>query len=173
MSADSPGRELRCFQQGRRCLQWSLLVLLCVCAAITVGCQSPSGKAALFSGSGSWPGLTKKSALDKRENIDGIKGPTQRKLEQASWEQQQRDAAAGGGIERIEGLADYQAAKRLYDAGRYADAEKAFKALAKNRRHRGLTFSERVVETFRSGLSDPATNGFGDPVEEDALFMVA
>ncbi|MGD9853644.1 MAG: tetratricopeptide repeat protein [Planctomycetaceae bacterium] len=173
MSADSPSRELRCFRRSRRCLQWALLMLTFACAAAMAGCQSPTGKSALITGVGPLAGLTKKSALDKRESIDGIKGPTERKLQQASWEQEQRDAAAAGGIERIEGLADYQAAKRLYDAKRYADAEKAFKALAKDRRNRGLSFTERFGKALRTGVSDPSADSFGDPVEEDALFMLA
>ncbi|MBX3438277.1 MAG: hypothetical protein KF861_12355 [Planctomycetaceae bacterium] len=161
--------ELQGLRRCRRCLQWALLMLALAGAAAASGCQS-SGTSAWTMGPSAWLGKSK-SSLDQSESIDGIMGPTERKLKQASWEQKQREAAANG--ERIEGLAEYQAAMRLYDAGRYSEAERAFKKLAKERRYGGLNFAERAAHALQTGVSYPSANGFGDPVEEDALFMTA
>jgi len=77
-------------------------MLIACCAATVAGCQSMGGL----------------SARNEHASIDGVMGPTERKLKQASWEKEQREAAASGNIERIGGLAEYQAAEKLFQAGR-------------------------------------------------------
>lgn len=69
----------------------------------------------------------------------------------------------------------FRVAKRLYDDGEIAAAEKAFKQLVQARRERYESFGTKVRNFW--GVADYATqdiyNNFGDPVEEDALFMLA
>lgn len=165
--------EMRDRERIRRRRVWGLSALV-VCVPLVAGCKSTFSADALKSGPRSLAGLAQVSADDDRPTIDNVMGPTERKLKQTSWEREQQEAAANGTIDRIPGLAQYQAAEKLYQAGRYREAEQAFKALAKERANRGLSFTERAAKAFQSGMLDSSGgNDFGDPVEEDALFMLA
>ncbi|MCA9027368.1 MAG: outer membrane protein assembly factor BamD [Planctomycetaceae bacterium] len=187
MSAETILPAARGLRRGRRCLQWALLAFVLAGVSTLAGCATTLDISALKGD----PAKRNADELDDdsvqlahasdeekkdrgyRPSIDGIMGPTERELKQASWEQQKREAVASGGEFAIEGLAEYEAAEKLYDAGNYRAAEKAFKKLAKARHKRGLTFWQSATESLKSGISDPAANSFGDPIEEDALFMVA
>jgi outer membrane protein assembly factor BamD (BamD/ComL family) len=111
--------------------------------------------------------------LDEPAQIDGIMGPTERRLHAASWEQRRRQLQDSG--LNVEGLAEFDAAQRFYDAGEYRAAENAFQALAKQRARAGKTFPDRIKDLLAK--EQVAATGlfgsYGDPIEEDALFMVA
>ena len=118
------------------------------------------------------------SALDKHESIDGIMGPTERKLKQISWEKrkQNQELTAGRSPEEKAAFARYEQAEKLFEAGKYSDAERAFKDLAKDRRRSGLNWSQRVADSLLGSSNqdlDSMYDQYGDPLEEDALFMVA
>jgi hypothetical protein len=111
-----------------------------------------------------------------RRSIDGpsgVAGPTERKLLADRW---RKERAAGGKDPAMErALAKYDAAEDLYNSGKYGEAEDAFKKLAKERRGTYEKFRnrwERWWGTTSADEIDPYVN-YGDPVEEDALFMVA
>lgn len=102
-------------------------------------------------------------------------GPLERTLRGSRWEKQKADAVTSGESFAIDGLHDYQAAESLYLDGRYAEAEKAFKRLAKQRRSSQESFTMRMERFWgvRSKSSLDTYTNFGDPIEEDALFMKA
>jgi TolA-binding protein len=112
------------------------------------------------------------SPLEERASIDGVMGPTERRLHGEEWERRRSEMSESG--ISIEGLVEYEAAQKLYDAGDYATAEKSFKTLARQRGRAGKTWQTRWQEIFAGEKPDSggAFNGFGDPIEEDALYMV-
>ncbi|MCA9076641.1 MAG: tetratricopeptide repeat protein [Planctomycetaceae bacterium] len=184
MSADTIIPAARSLRRGRRCLQWALLAFIVAGVSTLAGCattldvsalkldpfrkdRTESDEIELASAS------DEKVDRGERPSIDGVMGPIERELHQASWEKQKREAAAADGQYGIEGLAEYEAAEKLFEEGKYHAAEKAFKKLAKDRKNRGLNFGERAAAALKTGVSDPAANSYGDPIEEDALFMHA
>ena len=157
---------LRCMRRGRRCLAWGLILMALVTMVTITGCTTPFDVSALKAD----------SALDKHESIDGIMGPTERNLKQIAWERQKQELTAGRSPEDREALARYEAAEKLFDNEEYGKAEREFKSIARDRRRRGLNWSERIADTMLSRSSssfDQMIEQFGDPLEEDALFMVA
>ena len=111
--------------------------------------------------------------LDEPVNIDGVMGPTERRVRAASWEDRRRQLQDSG--LQIDGLQEYDAAQRLFDAGEFHAAENSFQALARQRERAGKTWSDKWKSLFES--EKQAAKGlfgsYGDPIEEDALFMVA
>lgn len=103
-------------------------------------------------------------------SIADIKGPQERQLLSAEW-QNRKDQLQSNGIP-LEGLAEFESAQSLYDQGEYRAAERAFSALARQRARAHQTFQSRVEELFAREPTN-RNNGYGDPIEEDALFMVA
>ncbi len=176
MSANTITPAARGLRRGRRCLQWALFAFVLAGVSTIVGCASILDVTALKKDPIEVDTALAQSSETEdrgdRASIDGVMGPMERDLSQASWDKQKREAAVTGAF-GIEGLAEYEAAEKLYDAGNYRAAEKAFKKLAKERRKRGLSFLESATEALRTGVSDPAANSYGDPIEEDALFMTA
>ena len=157
---------LRYMRRGRRCLTWGLTLMAVVTVVTISGCASSLDVSALKAD----------GALDEHESIDGIMGPTERKLRQIAWEKQKQELTAGRSPEEKKAFGRYEQAEKLFEARKYSEAEKAFKAIAKDRRRNGLNWAERVADTFvsRSSLSnDSMYDQYGDPLEEDALFMVA
>lgn len=145
----------------------ALLVLL-----ISAGCANRGALVGLNSGKS----RAVQFVADRgAENDANYAGPMERALRGNRWEKKKTDAVTSGESFAIDGLHDYQAAESLYLDGRYAEAEKAFKQLAKERRKRQETFMMRLERLWgvrsKSGL-DSYTN-FGDPIEEDSLFMKA
>lgn len=101
-------------------------------------------------------------------------GPMERTLKRSRWERKKADAVASGEAFSIEGLHEYQAAESLYLDGRLSEAEKAFKRLAKARRNSHESFGMKMDRWWgvKTSSLDTYAN-FGDPIEEDALFMKA
>lgn len=101
-------------------------------------------------------------------------GPMERTLKRSRWERKKADAVASGEAFSIEGLHEYQAAESLYLDGRLSEAEKAFKKLAKARRNSHETFGMKMDRWWgvKTSSLDTYAN-FGDPIEEDSLFMKA
>lgn len=111
-------------------------------------------------------------AVDEHIDVSDVRGPTERRLQGVSWEERRERLRASG--VPMEGLAEFEAAQRFYDAGEYRAAENAFKALARQRSRAGKTWQTRWQEIFaREKASADLYGGYGDPIEEDALFMVA
>lgn len=117
----------------------------------------------------------KSDIVTAEASIDDIQGPTERKLKAARWEKERQEIAAGSDAAMAAALRDYEAAEKLFEAGQYREAEKAFKAVAKARQTEDESFASRWQSWW--GLNtdadfDPTVN-FGDPIEEDAIFMIA
>lgn len=68
---------------------------------------------------------------------------------------------------------EYDLAKQLFDQQDYAAAEKAFKKIVSERRKQYETFQTRIERFWGIGKDALAYDHFGDPVEEDSLFMLA
>lgn len=105
----------------------------------------------------------------------GYMGPMERALKRTRWDRKKADAVANGEAFSIEGLHEYQAAEALYLDNRLPEAEKAFKKLAKARRNSHESFGMKMDRWWgvKSAASLDAYTNFGDPIEEDALFMKA
>lgn len=106
----------------------------------------------------------------RNEGPAGVAGPTERKLLANRWRRErERDPSLNGA------MAQYDAAEKLYVDGKFGAAEEAFKDLAKNRRATYENFGDRWKRWWggKSTLSDDPYGKYGDPVEEDARFMVA
>ncbi len=105
----------------------------------------------------------------------GYMGPMERTLKGARWNREKSEALAQNDPGLIDGLKEYQAAEALYQEGRLKDAEKAFKRLAKQRRRTHESFGSRVDRWWgiKPAASFDSYDNFGDPVEEDSLFMKA
>lgn len=74
-----------------------------------------------------------------------------------------------------EGWQHYDAAQTLYNERDYAEAEDSFAQLARMRERRHRSWRNRFASWFNHDAADPRDiyENFGDPVEEDALFMLA
>jgi outer membrane protein assembly factor BamD (BamD/ComL family) len=136
--------------------------------------------AVLGAGCGSLSMLTRKEHIEEelaknpKYSIDGIQGPAERGLSRDRWNKHQQEYAEGGDEATALALANLEAARSLYDDGKYAEAEKAFHELAKERRGTYESFGQRFKRAW--GLADKPSldyGVYGDPVEEDALFMEA
>jgi outer membrane protein assembly factor BamD (BamD/ComL family) len=113
-----------------------------------------------------------KEPLDE-EMIDGIMGPTERRLRAADWERRREQMASGGVV--YAGFEEFEAARKLYEDGQYRAAETAFRRLARQRESEGKNWWIRMGEVFtgRKDSQDTLFGQYGDPVHEDALFMTA
>jgi TolA-binding protein len=127
---------------------------------LAIGCKAPLGAGAM------------RPAVDDEVDISDIQGPTERELQSISWEER-RERLKASGVE-MEGLAEFEAAQRFFDAGEFRAAENAFKQLAKQRARAGATWQSRWQELLaREKPPADLYGGYGDPIEEDALYMVA
>jgi outer membrane protein assembly factor BamD (BamD/ComL family) len=138
-----------------------LLTMVGAAGLASSGCQA-TGK-----------GMAALRPLDQTESIDGVMGPTERRLQSVAWEQR-REQLKNSGLQ-IDGLEEFDQAQKFYDAREYRAAENAFKSLAKQRSLAGKSFQDRFKELLARDKT-PANGSFGsygDPIEEDALFMVA
>ncbi len=154
-----------------RCAARGLLLLLLVIGS--TGCSATRMGLA-----GDVPqGVARGQSETKRTSaVDMLMGPLGRRVRGAEWEQQKQDAAATGATQGIPGLSEYFAAEKLYESGNYAEAEKSFKALVRARKWEGRSWAERTVDQLKGQKKDAFDayySEYGDPVEEDALFMVA
>lgn len=155
-----------------RSRRWRRAALGCLWISVLAGCQATTR-----SRNTSVTMVADKGAA-KDEQKDGdynIQGPTQRLLNARNWQREKETAIAQGNEAAIEGLPEYQAAEDLYKEGKYKEAEKAFKTLAKERRKSYETWQVRWdnwIGVKNAAKWDPYSN-FGDPIEEDSLFMLA
>jgi TolA-binding protein len=102
----------------------------------------------------------------------GVEGPLEQKLKADRWN---RERQLNNDPRMRAALAEYDAAMKLYESGRYKESEKAFKVLVKNRRATYESFGDRVRSMFgfKEDLDLDRVTSYGDPVEEDSMFMVA
>jgi hypothetical protein len=102
----------------------------------------------------------------------GIEGPTERRLKAERWN---RERQLRSDPKMAAALADYDAAKKLYDTGHYKEAEKAFEKLSKKRRQTYESFGDRLRSMFgyKDEFDPELITNYGDPVEEDSMFMLA
>ncbi len=144
------------------------------------GCANRAGLVRSQSSSRGETRLVANSTRDAQSDADsdsdtGYLGPMERALKRSRWERKKADAVASGEAFSIEGLHEYQAAEALYLDNRLPEAEKAFKKLAKARRNRHESFRMKLDRWWgvkAIGSLDTYEN-FGDPIEEDSLFMKA
>ena len=147
--------------------------LLCVCALAAI---AASGCGSLSSGRLARKKSAPLNAGDALGMVpagpNGIEGPTERRLKADRWN---RERQLQNDPKMTAALAEYDAAKKLYDSGRYPEAEKAFKQVIKSRRSTYETFGDRWrhIFGFRDDIDLDQITSYGDPVEEDAMFMLA
>lgn len=153
-----PGMDV---ERVERSGAWLLTAVSITALIASTGCQSTgSGFAAL-------------RPTDEPVEIDGVMGPTERRLRTASWQERRRQLKDSG--LQIDGLEEYDAAQRMYDAGEYRAAERAFQTLAKQRARAGKNWQDQWKDLFareKQAAKGPF-GSYGDPIEEDALFMAA
>jgi TolA-binding protein len=102
----------------------------------------------------------------------GVEGPLEQRLKADHWNRQRQ---LNNDPKMRAALAEYDAAMKLYDSGRYKESEKAFKTLVKHRRSTYETAGDRFrgMFGFKDDLDLDKITSYGDPVEEDSMFMVA
>ncbi len=102
----------------------------------------------------------------------GVEGPLEQRLKADRWN---RERQLKNDPRMAAALADYDGAMKLYKAGHVPEAEKAFKALVKRRRATYETFGDRMRGWFgfKEDLDLDQVTSYGDPIEEDSMFMVA
>lgn len=142
----------------------------------SIGLALLVGGSVVFSGCGSLSLTSNRSvpgdpvAVRSQSPISNIMGPTERSLKNRGYGAETAGTDADLDAARVE----LQNAKKLYDAGEHVAAEKAFKAIIKQRREKYETFGTKVREFW--GVPDYASqniyDNFGDPVEEDAIFLL-
>lgn len=115
------------------------------------------------------------AAGSDRSSPPGYMGPMERALKGDRWKQEKSEALAQNDPSMIDGLAEYQAAEALYEDGKLKEAEKAFKRLAKKRRKTHESFHSRIDRWWgvKPAVTLDTYDNFGDPIEEDSLFMKA
>ncbi len=144
--------------------------LICLCALLlAAGCGSlgsarTARKAAPLN-AGDALGMTPAGPGD-------VEGPTERRLKADRWN---RERELRNDPRMAAALADYDAAVKNYEAGKFKEAEKEFKALAKARRTQYESFGDRLRHVFgyRDELDPDKFTTYGDPIEEDSMFMLA
>ena len=92
------------------------VVLLCVLPLLP-GCVTPWEKSALLK--------------DSTPNIARVQGPTERRLRNLMWLRDQEDSADSDSLKPLVGTEDYVAATDIYKDERFAEAQQAFKKVAK------------------------------------------
>jgi TolA-binding protein len=101
--------------EGRKS-RWMLLALLLLSTA--PGCVTPWEKYALMK--------------DTTPKLDKVQGPTERRMRQFMWSRRQEAIEDGSdSLKPLAGTEEYLAASELFKDEEYADAQKAFKTIAK------------------------------------------
>lgn len=134
----------------------ALVGVVLATAASVSGCSMGSGSG-LFGGG------------DDLASIDDVRGPTERRLQTVAYEQD-----AGVIASRADDPA-LQDAKRLFDAGQYRDAEKAYDAVLDRYRPGGFkqAFGNPRRLTGKKTADERAIDKYGSPIEQECLFMIA
>lgn len=106
-------------------------------------------------------------------SIDGIQGPTERRLkgqaiEQAKSERLSRER--DGSLEPLEGYEEFAAAEKLFEDGKLEEAEKEFKRIAK--KYRVSSWNWASLAFWREKKEDAFAVSHTPNVREDALFML-
>jgi outer membrane protein assembly factor BamD (BamD/ComL family) len=112
----------------------------------------------------------KNALLGSRASIDGVQGPTERRLRNLFHEKKKEEDAfdVSGALKPIPGTDEYLAAEEIYEGGDYQAAEKAFHRLAI--KHRSPASWTWDLITGQEKKHRPHANS---PIREDALFMQA
>ena len=111
------GRTSEHAKQPRKQAQWWIAALML--ASILPGCVTPWEKSALLK--------------DNTPDIDGVKGPEERRLAGLFRLRRQEEAVVDeyDSLKPLPGTDEYQAATELYNDDQFVEAEKAFKKVAK------------------------------------------
>lgn len=154
---------------NHRPLVRSMLILLLSCGmAVGSGCGSLSS----FSRK---ERVERELAENPKYSISGVQGPTERGLSKTSWERKRAELLREGDAATTQALNNYDAALALYDQGKFAEAEKAFKSVVKARRDLHESFGVKFRRAW--GAQKESTGNlygtYGDAIEEDAIFMMA
>ncbi len=132
------------------------------------------------SGCAGMPLLSRKQSLEEKiENdpnysIAGVQGPTERNLRNTRWKKDREHLERNTDADMTAALAEYDRGQKLYDAKNYPAAEKVFRNLVQSRRDTYESVGakwNRWWGVSSADAYDPYSN-FGDPIEEDALFML-
>ncbi|WP_437224873.1 tetratricopeptide repeat protein [Planctomicrobium sp. SH661] len=136
---------------------------------------------AVGSGCGSMSSLTRKEQVKEeldnnpKYSIAGVQGPTERNLSKTNWERKRAELLKHGDEATTRALQNYDDARALYDQGKYAEAEKGFKSVVKERRdlHEGFMAKFRRMWGVSPQKGTDLYSTYGDAIEEDSLYMVA
>ncbi|MFO1096273.1 MAG: hypothetical protein U0992_23665, partial [Planctomycetaceae bacterium] len=88
----------------QRSAGWLLTVVSAAAISTSTGCKTTGLTSAL-------------RPVDEPATIDGIMGPTERRLQGKAWEQRRQQLQDSG--LKVDGIAEYDAAQKLYDDGQY------------------------------------------------------
>ena len=113
MQHNSQNERSRC-PRGRTALR--AIALWCVLPLLP-GCITPWEKSALLK--------------DSTPNIARVQGPTERRLRKLLWLRDQEDSHDSNSLKPLVGTEEYVAATDIYKDERFAEAQKAFKKVAK------------------------------------------
>ncbi|MEZ6057158.1 MAG: tetratricopeptide repeat protein [Planctomycetaceae bacterium] len=149
--SESPRRE-----NSRRVLPLCLLGLIVILGA--TGCQTFGPK---------FTGLRK----DRGDgaSIAGVQGPEERAVRNATQQRIRRDVSELESTQLGKEFAELEAAQRLYDDGRYAQADEAFQRIAE--KHGRSKWDVRNLGRRKQVSALAEFDPEGNPIEEDAIFM--
>lgn len=110
------------------------------------------------------------STISNPASIDNVKGPLERSL----MGSQSLSIVNSAALTNSPDFAEYQDAKKLYDAGDYSAAEARFKHLAERLATDDTgNYRKRSFKNFYKPLSERKSNYTDRPIREDSLFMLA
>lgn len=106
--------------------------------------------------------------VDDLASIDDVRGPAERRLQAVSYE----TTAAVASRESDPALSG---AKAVFEEGRYAEAEKAYKTILGRYRPDSVrrAFGTSRTLTGKKTADDRAIEEYGSPIEQECLFMIA
>ncbi len=114
MQQHGTASEFDAYRWGR--LSRRMLAALMLCSAFS-GCVTPWEKSALMK--------------ETYPNIDRVQGPTERRMRGFLWNRRQETKDESDSLKPLAGTDEYLAATELYKSEEYAEAQKAFKSVAK------------------------------------------
>lgn len=108
-----------------------------------------------------------------RVGTEEIQGPTERSLNSLSQQKRREELKSDPNSGMAADFDRYEQAVAIYEQGEYAKAEKLFKQLVKDRRAVYESFGDRWRRWWGLDEGYDPFKHYGDPIEEDALFMLA
>ena len=155
---------------------WKPLLLGIALTLLLGGCRALDSK---LTGTW-WPVPERMAKLERQEargnddTIDNVAGPTERRLKAKEWGANRERLSVEGTRQEKEQLSQYKQGEELFAQKKFSEAETVFKQISKSRRRTYESSYDRVLHFWGvGGLNYDPYKQFGDPLEEDAVFMTA